>query len=307
MCGIFGLVANSQTALTKSDFTLILKSLIKLSEPRGREAAGIAIASDNKISTYKRAAKPSEILKSLEFKTFLDSCIIPTGPNDSNKTNVPIAAIGHTRLVTTGTQVFSENNQPIVSDRLVGVHNGIIVNEQSLLPLISNSQKKLESDSAILFSLIDKFYEDSGDPIAAVLKTYAGIKGSASVAFFCDMHPILVLATNTSSLYYVYEKDYGIFLFGSERYILEKLLQERGLAKYWGIKSVQSIKPLTGVIIKFDCIVPEIFSLRTISGKSEVVQSIKKKKPYKIVNSSISHKLLRRCTRCIFPDLLPKN
>ena len=305
MCGIFGLVANTQTALTKSKFELILKSLMKLSEPRGREAAGIAIASDNKISTYKYATKPSRILKSLEFKTFLDSCISPNGSNDCNKTYVPIAAIGHTRLVTTGTQVFSENNQPIVSGHLVGVHNGIIVNEQSLLPLISNSQKKLETDSAVLFSLIDKFYVECGDLITAVLKTYAGIQGSASVAFFCDVHPILVLATNTGSLYYVYEKNHGIFFFASERYILEKLLQKIDLAKYWEIKTVQSLKPLTGVIIKFDSIAPEIFSLGTISSKREVVQSIKKKTPYKIINRSISHKLLRRCTRCIFPETYP--
>ncbi|MDR4508730.1 MAG: hypothetical protein MRJ65_10945 [Candidatus Brocadiaceae bacterium] len=305
MCGIFGLVANTQSGLTKSDFDLTLKYLVKLSEPRGREAAGVAIASDNKISIYKKAAKPSEILKSIDFKTFLSSSISSTTSNDFNNMNLPISVIGHTRLVTAGTQVFSENNQPIVSNRVVGVHNGIIVNEHSLLNLLSGYKNVPESDSAMLFLLIDKFYKESGDPLTAVLKAYAEIQGTASVAFFCNAHPVLVLGTNTGSLYYTCEKSLGVFVFCSERYILEQYLQKAELSQSWNIKSVQCLKPLTVAVVSFDNIVPEIFPLDDNSGKREYVQKIMDEKTFEIIEGSTPQKLLRRCTRCIFPETYP--
>ena len=33
-----------------------------------------------------------------------------------------------TRLVTNGTKFLSKNNQPIITDNIIGVHNGIIIN-----------------------------------------------------------------------------------------------------------------------------------------------------------------------------------
>ena len=39
----------------------------------------------------------------------------------------PFSLIGQTRLVTNGTK-FLSNNQPIITDNIIGVHNGIIIN-----------------------------------------------------------------------------------------------------------------------------------------------------------------------------------
>ena len=53
MCGIFGFVISNKTELPKDSFKNDLHLIFKLSERRGREAAGLAIASKDKISVFK--------------------------------------------------------------------------------------------------------------------------------------------------------------------------------------------------------------------------------------------------------------
>ena len=53
------------------------------------------------------------------------------------------------------------------------------------------------------------------------------IEGSTSVAFFHEDNRNLVLSTNTGSLFYFYSKE--IFIFASERFILNKLLKNQSI------------------------------------------------------------------------------
>jgi len=119
MCGIFGFVANEHTGMTHTTFRRCVRLLVKLSERRGRESAGVAVHAGGRISVFKQATRPSAMLKNREFDGFLCAAAVVDG------LLVPsLAVIGHSRLVTNGTQAIPENNQPIITDTVVGVHNG---------------------------------------------------------------------------------------------------------------------------------------------------------------------------------------
>ena len=57
MCGIFGVIANRESAFKKSDLDHIVNKLFILSEARGKESAGIAIKNraSNRITVLKKS------------------------------------------------------------------------------------------------------------------------------------------------------------------------------------------------------------------------------------------------------------
>ncbi len=66
MCGIWGFSSIDRN-LSKKNIYQIMKELFLLSESRGKEAAGIAIASDNTISVFKRGQTASRMIRDNEY------------------------------------------------------------------------------------------------------------------------------------------------------------------------------------------------------------------------------------------------
>ena len=102
MCGIFGIAVRNDSSINSKQLKSIVTNLFKLSESRGKEAAGIAINSDNDIKVYKGPVPASVLINSKEFNEILDSAL-----NISNKKlkyAQPVTIIGHSRLVTNGAQ-----------------------------------------------------------------------------------------------------------------------------------------------------------------------------------------------------------
>ena len=308
MCGIYGFVGNSLSGLDKNRFERTIRALIKFSEPRGREAAGLAVSSNDKISVYKQPTSPSAMLKSKGFSRFLDDCTSPAPSSPSHHFPLPIAVIGHARLVTNGSQAIQENNQPIGVKHIIGVHNGIVTNDQYLASRYPNVKKSAwiesESDSEVLFGLINKYYEEDSDLGVALSKAFGEISGSASIALFCDSLPALALATNTGSLYYSYDRARGLFAFGSERYIVEKFLQKGVLWRSENLTEVRHLEPFTCAIVGFDDVEPKVVSLKAPTDHAKV-QIIKKNALYTIVDESVPKISLRRCTQCVLPESYP--
>lgn len=309
MCGIFGFVATEESDLSKEDMASSLRLLIKLSEARGREAAGVAIASDNKISIFKQATKASAMLNSSVFSKFISSCISSSCVLHSNALKGLVAAIGNTRLVTNGSQAIPDNNQPIKTAHIVGVHNGIITNDKDLLRLYPELRKPSEagvdSDTRVFLGLVNKYYEEENNIVSAISRSYTEIEGSASVALMCDDLPSLVLATNTGSLYYSYEKERSFFVFGSEGVIVEKFLMNRRFRNIWRFQAVQRLDPFTGMLVNFKDIAVELFYLNGSHSKQVYFSIPQRKKTYEIIDSSSPQKILRRCSKCVLPESYP--
>ena len=56
-----------------------------------------------------------------------------------------VAVMGHSRLVTNGAQENNQNNQPVVAGDMVGIHNGIIVNDEELWQRLCRNAAEIRS------------------------------------------------------------------------------------------------------------------------------------------------------------------
>lgn len=309
MCGIFGLVASENSDCTIDKLERAIELLFSLSEPRGREASGLAISSDKRISIYKQAASPSAMLKTAGYRELFNKFSEIKQRPGLEQFRGPVAVIGHCRLVTNGSQAISENNQPIRVNHIVGIHNGIITNDTALSYRYLNDSKSKDllgsSDSEVLLGLIDKWFKDEGSLAASLAKTYREISGSASIALLADSLPALILGTNTGSLYYSFEKQDGFFVFGSEHYIIEQFLKKSELWKNCERQPVMRLKSGEAALVDFNQVAPEIFSLKSSQDLSGSLWSPSRIKSFEILDTRSDFLLLRRCKKCVLPETYP--
>lgn len=290
MCGIFGAIINQESEIKQETIKAITNSLFKLSESRGKEAAGIAIKTSDSVSVFKRPIPASKMIKSKEYKIFIKHSL--------NKK--PLTIIGHSRLVTNGIQTINDNNQPIEKNDIVTIHNGIVVNDSELFNKFSEFEKQSNVDTEIILDLVWHFYKETNSITSAIQKTYKQIEGAASIGLIFKNLPFLVLATNTGSLYVCENVNAGIIIFASEKYILKQLLKKRNLDDFFAEQNIYQIKPRTGKIINTRNLNVENFEFET----KQEYQSFR-------VQKNIENKLfalepnLKRCNKCILPETFP--
>ena len=228
MRGIFGFVDIHGFPGHNSALQQAARSLIRLSEPRGREATGLAVIRPDEVAVYRRPMAPARVLAHPEFQQFLDSTL-PLEPPSAARAEV--AFLGHCRLVTNGTQVPEANNQPVLHDRLIGVHNGIVTNVEGLLAgAPGRPQDRFDLDSEALFCRIAKDLATYGDLSNALRHTFRDLEGEASIGMFAREENEFVLATNTGCLYFAGASEDRVFVFASEAHILRSFLRLAPLA-----------------------------------------------------------------------------
>ena len=304
MCGIFGFAVKNKSDLSKKDLKDAISILSKLSERRGREAAGISAAYGNNIAVYKQPTGASAMLKGRGFKNFIDKLQEPAYLKGAVK--APVMVICHTRLVTNGSQVLSDNNQPIIAGHITGIHNGIVTNAGDLASRHFKSENLTGSDSAVLLRLIDKFYNETGSLKSAVSKAYSEIAGSASVALFSDDCNALMLATNTGSVYYYFDAELGIFVFASEQFIVKEFLRKYHLFSSRASRAVLRLNPGSGAYIRADVIAPDVFQLNPEAyAQAPSAPNVRNSVAYKVFDNGFTRNELRRCTRCVLPATYP--
>jgi len=321
MCGIFGVISGKKGGYSSSQLQSLVSSLFILSESRGKEAAGLAFLLDDTITVYKQPIKSKEFIRRKSYRTLFKSV-----------TKTPVAVVGHSRLATHGFQIANQNNQPVITSNVVGIHNGIVVNDDWLWSHVLKKKPKYEVDTEALLELIDFYCQKGFSAKQAVQMVYGQIRGSASIAVFLKNEPDLILATNTGSLYFSKTSKPQSIIFASESYILRQLKKENSAARQ--MREIVHIKPGTGYKVNLFGlrITPfqlkpkkkflprlkqkkkKLFSIVDISEK-DVVFDPKVRKLYSRVNSLkkiMSHDFdyeaiykLRRCTKCILPETMP--
>ena len=119
----------------------------------------------------------------------------------------PIAITGHSRLATNGAQSNGDNNQPVITHGAVALHNGIIVNDRALAaryPVVRAAGRARQRGPR---GAVRTKLDASKDLVAATRATFAEIEGSASIAMLFDDLDVMLLATNTGSLFQLTERD----------------------------------------------------------------------------------------------------
>jgi len=324
MCGIFGVTVKDGVDHNPLMFRRLLDDLFILSESRGKEAAGIALLDGNSISVFKQPHSASRMIRDPHYAKLFE-------PLQRGNSGRSLAAIGHSRLVTNGSQEEHDNNQPVITSGAVGIHNGIVVNIDALWAKYPQLDRKYEVDTEVIFALIRHFYKETGSVITATRRVFAEIEGMTSIALFFEDIDSLLLATNNGSLYRASGNGWQVF--GSEEYILKELTRRGYVHNLLGATEVVHLSPSECLLI--DLSTGERTPFRLDEGELPASQPklLPSNRPiadvtprakhhtrvtttatvipipselqdhYKAQAESITY--LKRCTRCILPETMP--
>jgi len=227
MCGIFGIVTGPRTELTPKSFRNTTRKLFRLAESRGKEASGLALRAGEHLFVHKEPVPAGRLIRTASYGDLFTAALTPSPGAAPGTMPRPLALIGHSRMSTNGAEAVNSNNQPVVARGAVCVHNGIIVNVDDLWHAFPELSRRFEVDTEVFASLIRLFHERTGSLTEAAQQTYERIEGSASVGMLVDDVDSLLLTTNTGSLYTCAAEGLDVFLFASERFMLEQLLRRR--------------------------------------------------------------------------------
>jgi glucosamine--fructose-6-phosphate aminotransferase (isomerizing) len=138
VCGIAGYAVAADTGI---DRTLAAQALLAGIAERGADAVGVAYrAEDESVTVIKQQTGASALL---------DTLSLPT-----NARHVLV----HVRDYTKGHPMIDANNHPIRHGAVVGVHNGIIENDDALFAQyeIERAHPDMTVDSEAIFALVNE-------------------------------------------------------------------------------------------------------------------------------------------------------
>ena len=336
MCGIFGLIVKENSDYDYKFIKKLTEELALLSESRGKESAGFSIynpgkENDNgKISVIKGAETVSKLIDNGKFDKFY---LEANGLDKAGLNSIikhPFALTGHSRLVTNGTQLLDFNNQPVIKDGIVGIHNGIITNVDDLWEMFTDLNREFEVDTEILLSLIRSFINEGSSLPEAFVKVFNVIQGAASIAFMFNDKNCLSLVTNCGSLYLINNSRNDIVIFASEEYFLKELMSINHIQNMIGEHTIKQVHAFTGYLYNIKTLEHEFiktnepYESKNIDFNSDKKLSIdykpEGKTTYTAPSISASQEAhlksllkydyenvakLRRCTKCLLPETFP--
>ena len=226
MCGIAGFCLSPEEKLNARKVSMCLLAQI---QSRGTDATGAAWV----VPSSKKTSKKSRIVVS---KAPVPARLFDPYLVNGNGMSMPVAtrrAVLHTRYATQGDPLNNNNNHPIVSGRIVGVHNGHLSNDDAMFAHFGDRASRIgEVDSEAAFALLDLTrYEPE-----QVLRS---LQGRAALAWFNakdkrDLH----LARVAGSPLAIGGTAKGSFFFASTLPLLVKGCENAGVNLSW-VEDVQ--------------------------------------------------------------------
>tara|TARA_B100000767_G_C19764837_1_gene537010 strand:+ start:145 stop:2088 length:1944 start_codon:yes stop_codon:yes gene_type:complete len=301
MCGIFGISSAINPNQDYDKIVFDLKQLTILSEKRGSDTFGVSIKLFDQTIIYKTNEKPTKAINRKTYKNFLEQ-------NLQKKLNNDLQIIGQTRLVTNGSKFSYKNNQPIESENIVGVHNGIFTDLQQYDEKKTQNLESynIKSDSLTFFENISKYANDQNF-ITKYVEYLQSIAGNYSVALQVRGENKVIISSNCGSLYYYFEKDF--FCFASEKKILNEYLLNSKLFDYNKLNKNKITQCLNKTIV-FDkdnngLHILDHSKTNTHSNKLDINIKLNLKAFNNLQYQETKLKNLKKCTNCILPETYP--
>jgi glucosamine 6-phosphate synthetase-like amidotransferase/phosphosugar isomerase protein len=195
MCGIAGYSLDPSRSL---DRTVAARALLAGIAERGADAVGFAYrATDPRVTVHKQRSGASALLDRVEVEQSTTQLLV------------------HVRDYTKGHPRIAANNHPVRHGAVVGIHNGIIVNDDELFARceIARADAEITVDSEIIFALAER----SRGRTARALEE---LVGSMATAWLDEERPELVLARGMGRPLWTGTAD-GAFFFASTKHALE--------------------------------------------------------------------------------------
>jgi len=192
MCGIAGFCLHKDESINARKVSMALLNQIV---SRGEDATGAAWVQSNKQTKKATIAVSKAPIPAYSFDPYLKQM-----PSSTKR------VILHTRWATQGSPENNLNNHPIVSGRIVGVHNGVLSNDKAVFDYFREA-RKAQVDSEAAFALLNR-------TVYAPSEVLRSLKGRAALAWLDakdkrDLHlarvdgsPLAVGATKTGSLFF---------------------------------------------------------------------------------------------------------
>ncbi|WP_448503098.1 glutamine--fructose-6-phosphate transaminase (isomerizing) [Sphingomonas sp.] len=201
MCGIVGI-------LGREDVAGRLFEGLKRLEYRGYDSAGIATIHDGRIERRRARGK-----------------LVHLGEKLAAEPLPGTIGIAHTRWATHGAPT-EDNAHPHQAGRVVVIHNGIIENFRPLREeLVADGREfRSQTDTEVVAHLIDRAYDETGDPVAAVREILPRLHGAFAFAILFEDQPDLLIGARLGSPLVVGQGDGESYL-GSDALSLAPLTQ----------------------------------------------------------------------------------
>ncbi len=291
MCGILGVVKVGRS-IELQRWKDAVSALFKFSEERGKEASGAAFIVEDGVKVLK-CSEPSSVL--VGRADFLESF---EGMNDHDC----FSLIGHSRLVTSGMEFDDGNNQPVKFGNVCLVHNGIIVDYEDVWKSLG-VESTTDLDSEVIAALIDS--ELDKGILTAVENALNTLVGEVSIAGTTLDSNKLFCATNTGSLYYCASDKDGVFVFASEKYILESALDDSDLLSDYEVRQLAPGDVLVVDLLTLDIeISKKSRRSKDVVAPNVVLTSFKK---WEDVNMRDEERRahMKRCSKAVFCETMP--
>jgi len=303
MCGIFGLAVRKEASYDRQTFESALKALFLLSESRGKEAAGVAIATPQRLVAHKDSVSASLMLRTPDYAAAVAQGVEPFYQGEAKT----LAAIGHARLVTNGLQGIDANNQPVCRDDVVIVHNGIVVNVDQLWLENPDIKPNAEVDTEVIAALMSKATRAGASVAQAMAKVFKDIYGETSVALFTHDGAQMWIGTNTGSVHYVINNEKTAFFFASEKHICTELVSGKSALPGFAGATVHQLSPGQGMALTLDTLDIAEFSLLADFSAPQIAPHLATQREVEDKAQRIeeARASLRRCTRCLLPSTMP--
>lgn len=330
MCGIFGLITKPGKTYSTKATRQILENIAVFSESRGKDSSGMAIRNlkEGTVDVIKGDVPIRQLLKSKDYDVSVKAAL------KADALNQGFSAFGHARLVTNGTQLNEANNQPVLKDDIIIIHNGIIVNVDELWQQLPDLERTYSIDTEIIPALIRKQLKSTKDLAEACNKAFEQLEGTWSVAIMFHDLDQFVLATNNGSLYYITDNE-NFITFASEGYFLERLKKTAEFASFGTALAVNQLISNKGLIVHLSSLNIKYFDypksqnavpvsyINPLGLKKQLLENIVNKRevvidPTMFINRSKETHLfnllevneqaisrLRRCTKCLLPETFP--
>lgn len=261
MCGIFGVISPS---INKSN----LIKLVTHSKQRGVDSSGLIYYNDSQYFVDRSDYSIGKLL----------ALVSPY--------NSPLV-FGHSRLITNGLS----DNQPVIRDSVALIHNGIIVNEDSIWTELEK-KRQFKIDSEVILAIAEVVLENGGEIKDIPQRVLALCKGVVACAMVFPNKGKLLLFSNNGSLY-IGNKG-SEFYFASERYGLD-------------LVKCQNIKQIINEEIKIVDIPVENVPIQVTDYKNRREDLIPDFKYIKSEEKLLEYKSpsLKRCIKCVLPETMP--
>lgn len=260
MCGIFGII--SQSTINQN----ALNVLVRHAEQRGKDSSGLITYGDLRYKINRADYAVSKLAKQV----------------DLGGTNL---ILGHSRLITNGLA----DNQPVVRDDIFVLHNGIVVNHESIWGSLKKA-RELEIDTEVIAAIASEHIESDGLVETLPAKILDLCEGVVACALALPKLGKLCLFSNNGSLY-LGDKD-GSAVFASESFPLTML----------GCEGVRQIKDAVIIDIPVSQQPAQIIEKGSRNINLVPALSFSGEEERLLTYSPVT---LRRCTKCLLPHTMP--